>query len=914
MIDKDEVLRRIDPIVFYAEHLGGPLLGAGRQRKARCPFHLDEDPSLSVDTTTGLFFCHGCGEKGGLVDYVMKTKTVDFKEALSYLDTWAGGGSSSSTARRSAAENTAQGKRTPGASSKTTGASERSYTLREIEERILRGGYRFTRIHHYIGGTPPYAKAIFKNSQGEKIARFFSLIDPAAGLFVDKRQSAPVLYNAAALDSAGESDTVFYCEGEKDCDVLASLGFVATTGGGVNEWRDSFAEKLRGRHVVILPDCDEPGRTLARKVAASLRAVASSVKIVALPDLPEKGDISDYVEERRASGKTDDAIGAELRVLIDATPAEIPDEDQDADPGWLPVPGNWGYFVDGAGFLCRTYARGENITTVRLSNFDGAIVEEINEDDGSGITKRAYVLEGRRGKKNLPPLEVPVKQFDAMSWHRGWSGAILEAGTRCKDSSRHAIETRNPARRERHVFTHTGWRQIRGAWAFLTATGGIGANDVEVRLPEDLQKYSVPNRSPASELQAIQASLEFLTLAHDTITIPVWLSAFLAPLVSFILPQFVVFLYGDPDSMKTSLACLAAAHFGEDLKHKAGLMNFSDTPASVQYRLFCLKDTLAVCDDYHPTGNKFDQEKMHQLLQNIIRGTANRTGRARMSADSTPQTRYYPRGMVLLTGERLPMIKSTRIRTVTVEVKQGDVDLARLSSLHERAGLLPHAMSSYVGWLRENLSEIERRGRQDVEKLRTVAYQGGGLKQAEHIAFMQYALSIVCNWLSDRGAITKSEMEDLSSRSWRALAGIAEEQAQLIDEEDPVRKFTEILTGMLFQGTVRIESKIDGLACMGHVNGRLIGYYDREWLFLLPEPLWRELEVRCGEVGTRFPVDATSLFKTLRNRGISKCDSGHTTIKFRAPRTGETLRVLKILRHSLSTKAGTPGTNEENEE
>jgi hypothetical protein len=52
---------------------------------------------------------------------------------------------------------------------------------------------------------------------------------------------------------------------------------------------------LRGRHVVILPDNDEPGRKHSEQVASSLHNIAASVRIVTLPDLPPKGDVCGWL-------------------------------------------------------------------------------------------------------------------------------------------------------------------------------------------------------------------------------------------------------------------------------------------------------------------------------------------------------------------------------------------------------------------------------------------------------------------------------------------------------------------------------------------------------------------------------------------------------------------------------------------
>ncbi len=128
-----------------------------------------------------------------------------------------------------------------------------------------------------------------------------------------------VLYRLPELVAAEASQTVFVCEGEKDVDRLAALGLVATTNAcGAGKWRAEYNAALRGRPVVILPDADEPGRRHAQQVAASLRGIAASLKILELPNLPAKGDVSDWLNEGGDS--------AQLQALAEATPeAELSD-------------------------------------------------------------------------------------------------------------------------------------------------------------------------------------------------------------------------------------------------------------------------------------------------------------------------------------------------------------------------------------------------------------------------------------------------------------------------------------------------------------------------------------------------------------------------------------------------------------
>lgn len=137
---------------------------------------------------------------------------------------------------------------------------------------------------------------------------------------------APVLYCLPELIAADPPRHVFVVEGEKDSDNVRSLGLVATTSPmGAGKWRDAYAESLRGRHVVLLPDDDEPGRKHMATIARSLLGVAASVRLVELPDLPEKGDVSDWLD----AGGTREALIA----LVKAT--EPMTADDLANPSYL---------------------------------------------------------------------------------------------------------------------------------------------------------------------------------------------------------------------------------------------------------------------------------------------------------------------------------------------------------------------------------------------------------------------------------------------------------------------------------------------------------------------------------------------------------------------------------------------------
>lgn len=146
--------------------------------------------------------------------------------------------------------------------------------------------------------------------------------ETASGSDVRLEPVRPLLYRLPELLAADPTDPVLIPEGEKDVEALRALGLVATTnpmGAGKGKWRKDYAEWLRGRRVVVLPDNDAPGRAHAATVLASLQGVAEAAAVLALPDLPPKGDVSDWL----AAGGTAERL-AEMAEEALTAPQEKP--------------------------------------------------------------------------------------------------------------------------------------------------------------------------------------------------------------------------------------------------------------------------------------------------------------------------------------------------------------------------------------------------------------------------------------------------------------------------------------------------------------------------------------------------------------------------------------------------------------
>jgi DNA polymerase len=132
---------------------------------------------------------------------------------------------------------------------------------------------------------------------------------------------ARIPYRLPELLAAKPDEPVFVCEGEKDADNVAALGLIATTNpGGAGKWTAELNSWFQGKTLVyLLEDNDDAGRAHVRKVAASLRGTVPDTRIVSFPELPEKGDVSDWLDQ----GHTKQELLDRAKAAPRAVPAAV---------------------------------------------------------------------------------------------------------------------------------------------------------------------------------------------------------------------------------------------------------------------------------------------------------------------------------------------------------------------------------------------------------------------------------------------------------------------------------------------------------------------------------------------------------------------------------------------------------------
>jgi 5S rRNA maturation endonuclease (ribonuclease M5) len=225
---------------FYETHVKNLKPAGNGQLMGLCPFHEDRNPSLSINPETGSWYCHGCKDGGG---------PVQFSERL-------------------------------GVEPPDDGRRDEPVAVYDYSDE---GGELLFQVVRFPG------KRFCQRRP-----------DGSGGWLWDLKGVCRVLYRLRELQGR---KVVYVVEGERDVERLIDLGIPATTNpGGANKWKDDYTEQLRAAGVeslVVLPDNDDEGRKHAKQVARSCLNAGLQVKIVELTDLPPKADISDWLDAGR---------------------------------------------------------------------------------------------------------------------------------------------------------------------------------------------------------------------------------------------------------------------------------------------------------------------------------------------------------------------------------------------------------------------------------------------------------------------------------------------------------------------------------------------------------------------------------------------------------------------------------------
>jgi hypothetical protein len=551
------------------------------------------------------------------------------------------------------------------------------------------------------------------------------------------------------------------------------------------------------------------------------------------------------------------------------------------------------------GRLCRVRNTKDGPVVDPLANFSARVTEEIVQDDGAEVT-RAFILTGVLDSGQLlPTVRVPAAQFAGMSWVTGQWGlqAVVRAGQTTRDCLREAIQTLSPDAPQRRVFMHTGWREIGGEWIYLTGGGAVGRAGFEVDLGSELTRYRLP-RQAEDPVGAMRMSLRLLDVAPLIVTGPLWAGTFRAPLASAFPLDLALWLEAQTGNLKSTLAALFLCHFGDfDRTHLSAA--WESTANQLERRAFILKDTMVVVDDYAPSAQ--NARELEGKAARLIRAQGNLAGRGRLRSDLSERPAFPPRGLIVSTGEQHPPGRSVLARTLLIEPRREDIDLAALGQAQGEASRLPHAMTAYLEWLAPQMPTLPEMLKQTFEQTRAQASdQMAHLRIPEALAHLWLGLHCGLTFAEEIGACSRGEAEDLEGRCWAAFLELGGAQGRTLEDERPSRRFLRVLLTLVTQGRVALPQRESEDGWNPRVD--LVGWQDDEALYLVPEAAHQVVSRFCRDAGEPFPIRRERLQKDLVLEGLAEREEGRYTKIVRVG--GRVRRVLWLKRRAVVALLG----------
>ncbi len=641
MNEADEVLRRIDYPGFYRKHIPGFNSNGRKEVLSLCPFHEDKEPSFSVNTETGLYFCHACGEKGNAIKFLQRKDGIDFKEALQRLK--AGEGITDTTPPPKAA------KKAPAAPPKTTafltvdqiGTLHRQLTKNEkvLKEFMSNYGLDLSTIERYLIG--------YQNE------RFVIPIEFEPGKWTFKEHkgsqlkgSQVSLYPARVIKEKDGLPFILIAEGEFKALLLNQFGFPAVSGtGGANTWKREWSPLFQSLNVIMAYDNDEPGRQGAQRVAEALSGTAKSVKAIQWPAMldgsKDKKDVTDFFV---TLGKTKE----DFQRLIDNA-EEIGRPIKELDGHRFVEPD--GFQVEASQMMNTFYVK--DMPVKRLFSYAPVLItgRAIDIDDGTEEVELTFKKRGKwrplllskrvvsdaRKIIEFADYNLPVdsnnakKMVEYLSAFDAYNGDLIP---------------------NTFIARSTGWKTLQDKYVFvLNRSVSRGAKKQQT----ESQGMTIDFR-PDNEFERFVKALtpegtypKWREVAKEVLQFPVaafaFYASFAAPLLKILnAPSFIIHFWGNTSVGKTTVLELASSIWGNPHKDSGGLVfGWESTPVFLERMAGFFCDMPIFPDD----SQNVEDKKMSRMLYQLANSTSK--GRGSITAIQRPKSW---RTVVFSTGEK----------------------------------------------------------------------------------------------------------------------------------------------------------------------------------------------------------------------------------------------------------------------
>ena len=535
-----------------------------------------------------------------------------------------------------------------------------------------------------------------------------------------------------------------------------------------------------------------------------------------------------------------------------------------------------------------------------LCNFDARILEEIAKDDGQEITRVLKIKGQKATGQRLPEIEVDAADFSGMKWvMQKWGlKAIIHAGQSNADKLREAIQWHSQEAISRTEYTHTGWREIDGKRVYLTTAGALGLDNVTVRLEGSLKRYAIPTSLEGTNLQeAIKKSLHLLDLAPRSVTWALWGCMYLAPLADIAPIDFVLWVFAETGSLKSTLCAMFLSHYG-NFTYKTLPEGWASTDNALEKSIFATKDAPIVIDDFAPQASGVEAQNYERRANRIIRAIGNHNPRTRMNADTSLREGYPSRGLVISTAEQLPSGQSILARCLPVEILRDTVNKDLLTTAQKEADYLPKAMAGYLSWLSKNWESIKANFQDRITILRDEMRGDYHLRTPEMFANLLLGIKLGLTFATESGAISKAEAKALFINAKSEIKSLAESQSEHVKDELPTQRFINVLESLISQSDFYLTDMIGNADSTGKT---WLGWFDKDYVYIQSDTAYNSVSEFLRREGSAPLLKQKGLYSMLARHEFILPNVKEKTSSERYK--SRTYRVLRFYRNKVNFTA-----------
>jgi hypothetical protein len=236
------------------------------------------------------------------------------------------------------------------------------------------------------------------------------------------------------------------------------------------------------------------------------------------------------------------------------------------------------------------------------------------------------------------------------------------------------------------------------------------------------------------------------------------------------------------------------SHFGTfDRAHPPA--SWEDSANSVEKLAFLAKDTVLWVDDFAPPSTASSGRELEPKAQRVIRAQGNLSGRRRVRSETSLRPAYYPRGLILATGELHPSGQSTFARLFQLDVAAGDIVVEQLTVAQAQTARLCQAMAGYLRGLEPQLETRPTQWRAYWEQSRAEALSilTNHPRHPEIYAYLGTAWRTFLDLAVGAGALSHGEADEHEQLGLEFIRIALSRQRVDAEAEDPVRRFLGII-------------------------------------------------------------------------------------------------------------------------